>query len=272
MNCQLSTEFSLSRPDLVALIRPAFAKFYRQQAPLPDVHVEQHLHIISFDLRNLNTCETVCWISKCFAENTFELFWAIAGWLHHGCVIPADTLDLEAASKTRDMPWSRVSRLLVPPYVEKICIVDFEDVKENSLDSDHASLEVATPSFFSKSGPCWHVIRLSLILCPLWFLMNFTFNIGSTFNACFHPKNQLSTFFDGLRLNMTSVASNTVLGSSSSFFVLLGSRCVLKQSIGKRNFLGVILTMIGVIMVSNLLQLSDRFSRTRFDIWYCQPG
>jgi len=58
--------------------------------------------------------------------------------------------------------------------------------EENTLDGGVASEEVGAQSYgmdgSKKNVSCWQTVRLSLILCPLWFLMNFTFNMGfSTF-------------------------------------------------------------------------------------------
>jgi solute carrier family 35 protein F5 len=60
-------------------------------------------------------------------------------------------------------------------------------------------------------------IRLAATLCPLWFGMNYAFNIS---------------------LDWTSIASSTILSSTSGLFVLLISVCYLRRHFEWLNLLG----------------------------------
>lgn len=72
-------------------------------------------------------------------------------------------------------------------------------------------------------------IKQSLVLCPLWFGLNYTYNLS---------------------LSMTSISSATILSSSSSLFVLIYSVCLLNTKFTAPNILGVLLTICGAAMIS----------------------
>ncbi|KAK7194493.1 EamA-like transporter family [Novymonas esmeraldas] len=73
----------------------------------------------------------------------------------------------------------------------------------------------------------------ALYFCPLWFLANYLFNLS---------------------LSITSVASNTVLSSTSSIWTLLLSYVLLRQPVGVHRLAAVALSVSGTIMVG----LSDK--------------
>lgn len=70
---------------------------------------------------------------------------------------------------------------------------------------------------------------LSLLLAPIWFVMNYLFNLG---------------------LNLTSVASSTILSTTSGLFVLIFSRVLLKTRVNPWNAVGVALTIAGAACIS----------------------
>ena len=73
--------------------------------------------------------------------------------------------------------------------------------------------------------------KLSAIFCPIWFAMNYTFNIS---------------------LNLTSVASNTILSTMSGPFSLLLSKCLLSTKISFYNISGVLVTLLGSFFIGYL--------------------
>jgi len=79
----------------------------------------------------------------------------------------------------------------------------------------------------------WQTLKLSMLFCPIWFSMNYTFNLS---------------------LNMTSVASNTCLSTMSGPFSLLLSRCLLHTHLSFYNLGGVAVTLLGAVFVGYLDQ------------------
>ncbi|KAG5486178.1 hypothetical protein LSCM1_07297 [Leishmania martiniquensis] len=75
--------------------------------------------------------------------------------------------------------------------------------------------------------------RCALFFCPFWFLANYLFNLS---------------------LSITSVASNTILSSTSSIWTLFLSYVLLRQRVGAHRLVAVALSVSGTIMVG----LSDK--------------
>lgn len=73
------------------------------------------------------------------------------------------------------------------------------------------------------------VARVSLLICPIWFLAQLTFNLS---------------------LKYTTVTSNTILSSSSSLFTFLVSLALLGEKFTCFKLLSVLLCMGGTIFVS----------------------
>lgn len=73
------------------------------------------------------------------------------------------------------------------------------------------------------------VIRVALVFFPVYFLANYTYNAG---------------------VNLTTVASSTILSSSSSFFTVLLSWFTKIDSVSVFKILGVVAALCGVILVS----------------------
>lgn len=70
---------------------------------------------------------------------------------------------------------------------------------------------------------------LALLLSPVWFLMEYLYNLS---------------------LSLTSVASNTILSTTSSIFVLIFSTLLLQVKITFTNIIGVLLTLSGACLVA----------------------
>jgi solute carrier family 35 protein F5 len=83
--------------------------------------------------------------------------------------------------------------------------------------------------------------RLASVLCPLWFLMNYLFNLS---------------------LTLTSIASTTILSSTSGLFVVLLGVVCLKERLALANLVGVCCTIAGAVLVSvrDYWEVSDTHS------------
>lgn len=73
------------------------------------------------------------------------------------------------------------------------------------------------------------VAQVSLLICPFWFLAQFTFNLS---------------------LKYTSVTSNTILSSASSLFTFLLSLALLNEKFKWTKLVSVLLCMVGTITVT----------------------
>jgi solute carrier family 35, member F5 len=75
----------------------------------------------------------------------------------------------------------------------------------------------------------WETSKLAAVLCPLWFLMNYLFNLS---------------------LTLTSIASTTILSSTSGLFVVIISYFGLREKLVIANIVGVGCTISGAVLVS----------------------
>jgi solute carrier family 35 protein F5 len=104
---------------------------------------------------------------------------------------------------------------------------------DEQLQSDHAAMDdegcitcrIEDHSFATVISTA----KLASIMCPLWFLMNYLFNLS---------------------LTMTTVASGTILSSTSSLFVLIISVCIFKEPFSYWNLAGIIVCIAGAAIVS----------------------
>ncbi|KPI88684.1 hypothetical protein ABL78_2222 [Leptomonas seymouri] len=100
----------------------------------------------------------------------------------------------------------------------------------------HDSLGVPHRRRFHQRARRQRILRYSLrriwtcalFFCPLWFLANYLFNLS---------------------LSITSVASNTILSSTSTIWTLLFSYVMLRQRVGIHRIVAVALCVGGTIMV-----------------------
>lgn len=77
----------------------------------------------------------------------------------------------------------------------------------------------------------FETFKMSAVFCPVWFLMNYTFNAS---------------------LDKTSVASNTILSTMSGPFSLILSFCFLKTRFSVWNIVGVAIVYVLYIIQQNL--------------------
>ena len=152
------------------------------------------------------------------------------------------------------------SPLKIQPSIECVEYIDHEDnddhdhVNNNNIKTDKYELEhndITKPIICEYDSLCiasldkanklslFETFKLSLLFCPVWFSMNWTFNVS---------------------LNMTSVASNTILSTMSGPFSLLLSRCLLSTKISVCNLSGVLVTLLGAVFIGYLddTQSSDK--------------
>ncbi|KAK3021659.1 hypothetical protein RJ639_046383 [Escallonia herrerae] len=103
-------------------------------------------------------------------------------------------------------------------------------VSTNSEPAQHSYLEDANRGLDAKGR--WtrgRVAKVSLLICPFWFLAQFTFNLS---------------------LKYTTVTSNTILSSASSLFTFLVSLAFLGEKFTWVKLISVLLCMGGTIIVS----------------------
>ncbi|QEU62130.1 Thi74 [Kluyveromyces lactis] len=105
---------------------------------------------------------------------------------------------------------------------------DDDDTAATVVD-EHSSLVSKDSSDPTIKLPLRSTIKLSAQFCILWFLANLVTNAS---------------------LSYTSVASQTILSSTSSFFTLLVSALCHVESVNKIKVLGSIVSFIGIIMVT----------------------
>ncbi len=83
----------------------------------------------------------------------------------------------------------------------------------------------------ASRGQCslMETMKLSLLFCPLWFPLNYFYNLS---------------------LSLTSIASSTIISSTSSLFVLIFSVLFLRQRLLLVNLFGVACTIAGAAIIS----------------------
>jgi solute carrier family 35 protein F5 len=123
-------------------------------------------------------------------------------------------------------------------------------------DSSDESSEVKTDDHERKeqdssSGEIVHEIFslretaiLSLTLCPIWFAMNYLFNLS---------------------LTLTSVASTTILSSTSGIWVMVFSSVLLRSRFAWPNIAGVMCCIVGAVIISLKDQSSSSSSSSSSD-------
>lgn len=103
---------------------------------------------------------------------------------------------------------------------------------ETLVSSQEVSTEANDPKEMQdEEVGLWETVILSLKFVVLWFLANLVTNAS---------------------LSYTSVASQTILSSTSSFFTLIVGALYLIEKINKNKVFGIILSFCGVIIVSKI--------------------
>lgn len=111
---------------------------------------------------------------------------------------------------------------LLPPLIKILLSrIYTESISKPYQGIDENLVDQSSP--VSSNGdnklPWKRVLKHSLVFCPIWFSMNYFFNLS---------------------LAKTSVASNTIMSSTSSLFTLAFSACFLKSKITLYNGLGAV--------------------------------
>jgi solute carrier family 35 protein F5 len=101
---------------------------------------------------------------------------------------------------------------LIPKLVSKA-------LQKRQHASDYAQVDADVQSHTDRQLTWKEVFRHSIVFCPIWFTMNYLFNLS---------------------LDKTSVASNTIMSSTSSLFTLAFSACLLKTRVTWFNGLGAL--------------------------------
>ncbi|KAK9726517.1 hypothetical protein RND81_05G220900 [Saponaria officinalis] len=106
------------------------------------------------------------------------------------------------------------------------------DEAENEMTSSFGVVVDANPKVELDSKGRWtrsRVAKVSLLICPFWFLAQLTFNLS---------------------LKYTTVTSNTILSTSSSLFTFLLALAFLGEMFTWLKLIGVLLCMGGTVIVS----------------------
>lgn len=106
--------------------------------------------------------------------------------------------------------------------------------EQDSVDQDRAELVLGQRGVVEglDAKGRWtrmRVAKVSLLICPIWFLAQLTFNLS---------------------LKYTTVTSNTILSSSSSLFTFLVALVFLEEKFTWLKLISVLLCMVGTIIVS----------------------
>lgn len=122
------------------------------------------------------------------------------------------------------------AHLLEDPGVVGIVEVNPESgvAKEQGV-FEVASEEIAPREVSNREWSRREIAQVSLLICPFWFLAQFTFNLS---------------------LRYTTVTSNTILSSSSSLFTFLFSLALLNEQFKWSKLVSVLLCMVGTIVVT----------------------
>eukprot|EP00033_Pygsuia_biforma_P006697 GCRY01007543.1.p1 GENE.GCRY01007543.1~~GCRY01007543.1.p1 ORF type:complete len:371 (+),score=43.98 GCRY01007543.1:204-1316(+) len=91
-----------------------------------------------------------------------------------------------------------------------------------------------------------HLILIALGFCPLWFLANVSFNLS---------------------LGLTSVASNTVLSSTSSIFTLIVGVCARQEQFSVYKLFSIVLTFGGTVLIALTDRSAEGANTLMGDVW-----
>ncbi|KAG0671609.1 hypothetical protein C6P45_000100 [Maudiozyma exigua] len=128
----------------------------------------------------------------------------------------------------------------------------FETINNAPFDCDSEVESDITPLLSTKDNSdspiamsIKQTIKLSGIFCILWFIANFSSNAS---------------------LSYTSVASQTILSSTSSFFTLFIGAILQVESINSKKLLGLLISFIGIIVVTESDSIMPEVSFTKIQV------
>ncbi|XP_024362663.1 uncharacterized vacuolar membrane protein YML018C [Physcomitrium patens] len=127
--------------------------------------------------------------------------------------------------------------LLEDPAVGAVVAIESEElghVNPNHVANQQEAVEAeisleASQEVTNREWSRREIAQVSLLICPLWFLAQFTFNLS---------------------LRYTSVTSNTILSSASSLFTFLLSLALLNEQFKWSKLVSVLLCMVGTVIVT----------------------
>ncbi|CAM9020357.1 unnamed protein product [Wickerhamomyces anomalus] len=105
----------------------------------------------------------------------------------------------------------------------------YKEIEEDFLDSSDEELALNAESEYNAKLSLSETIKLSAQFCVVWYLANLATNAS---------------------LSYTSVGSQTILSSTSSFFTLLIGALAKTESFSNVKIFGLVLSFIGVIVIT----------------------
>lgn len=124
---------------------------------------------------------------------------------------------------------------------------DSHDEKDSDVSKQSDHLTPLLPEKIIKPLSVKDTVKLSALFCVLWFTANFSTNAS---------------------LSYTSVTSQTILSSTSSFFTLFIGAILHVESVNSKKLLGLLISFIGIICVteSDSISHETNFSNTQIVI------
>ncbi len=141
------------------------------------------------------------------------------------------------------------------PYLKKVIkgyiengSLKYKEIEEDFLDSSDEELALNAESEYNAKLSLSETIKLSAQFCVVWYLANLATNAS---------------------LSYTSVGSQTILSSTSSFFTLLIGALAKTESFSNVKIFGLVLSFIGVIVItkSDSDTVSSDIERTPLSIF-----
>lgn len=122
------------------------------------------------------------------------------------------------------------------PYLKKVIkayiengTIEYKEIEADFIDSSDEELALNTDSDYNPKLTLSETIKLSAQFCVVWYLANLATNAS---------------------LSYTSVGSQTILSSTSSFFTLLIGALAKTESFSGVKIFGLVLSFLGVIIIT----------------------
>ena len=188
----------------------------------------------------------------------FMIFIVILSWVSSSFILN-QVFEVNSFKKPFLITYLNVSSFilyLIPSWRQLLgCQTDSESKEDEkyeqiSTDTDSEETDI-TPllakddNIFNDSISMKQTMKLSGVFCILWFIANFSSNAS---------------------LSYTSVASQTILSSTSSFFTLFIGAILQVESINSKKLLGLLVSFIGIIVVTESDSIMPDVSFTKIQV------
>jgi len=163
--------------------------------------------------------------------------------------IPIHFLNQKLRAKKQHSTWSYLSSSM-PTEDDPIHIDQNTQILDPITHTNHHQQLSSTTTTISFSSPTFkHLLRAALIIAPLWYLAQLTFNTS---------------------LELTSVTSNTILSSTSVLFTFIFSVVFLGEAFTLKKLAYLLLLIVGTALVTtaDTHKSSDTTSRENIILTY----